>query len=166
MGPVFWAIKEAMLQISFSNVNLSSSVTPRSWRELETFKLRLHKVKGGWSVLGQLIVIECMLWGLSFFPHIEHYDLILNECLFKELATFIWLSAYKIILFLRSFHILVVSRMKSNETKTLPCGTPKTTDLNRLIPINQKHSSQLVKKIFKCIKIDPPTPFNIKEPGC
>ena len=34
--PHFWAIEEAILWICFSNVNLSSIVTPRSLRELET----------------------------------------------------------------------------------------------------------------------------------
>ena len=34
-------------------------------------------------------MIECVLRGLGFIPHVEHHNLILNMSLFKELATFI-----------------------------------------------------------------------------
>ena len=78
---------------------------PRSLRKLETFRSSPHKVIGewvGWGVLERLIVIECVLRGLSFIPHVENHDWILTKSLFKELVTFIWLegdatSAYKVV---------------------------------------------------------------------
>ena len=102
--PVF--LEDSILQICFSKVYLSSSVTPRSSRELEKFRSNPLKVNEAWGFPDRLIVIECVLWGLSFIPHIEHYNWILNKTLLKELSTFIWsdwdATAYKIILFSKS----------------------------------------------------------------
>ena len=47
--PVFWAMQEIILQICFSKVNFSLSVTSRSLRELETSKSSPHKVNGEWG---------------------------------------------------------------------------------------------------------------------
>ena len=77
--------------------------------ELEISRSSQHKVNegwGGWGVLDRLIIIECVLQGLSFIPQVEHHDCILTKSLFKELSTSAYKvasSAYEIILFSMSF---------------------------------------------------------------
>ena len=74
------------LHICFSKVNLSSSITPKSLSEIKTSSSSPHKFSGGWGVLNQRIVIECVLWRLSLIHHIEHPIRILTKSLFKKLA--------------------------------------------------------------------------------
>ena len=98
---VFWALEEAILQIYFSKVNLSTIVMPRSLSELEISRSSSHEVNGGWGILEWLIVIECVLCGLSFILLVEHHDWILIKSLLKQLAIFIQsegdaTSAYKV----------------------------------------------------------------------
>ena len=66
----------------FSKVNLLSSVTPRSLRELKTSRSSPHRVNGGWGgrdALDRPIVIECVLQRVNFISHVEHHDWILNN---------------------------------------------------------------------------------------
>ena len=67
---MFWATEEEKLRICISEVNLSSLVTLRILRELETSRSGPQKVNVGRGVLERLIVIECVL-GFSFIPHVE-----------------------------------------------------------------------------------------------
>ena len=102
-----------------------------------------HKVNGGWGVLEQLIVIECVLQGSSFIHLVKHRDSILtisiqgisNIYAIKGRCiqhTKLYLPHKKLIS--RSFYISAVHRMKINEPKTLLWGTPETKGLNWLKP--------------------------------
>ena len=87
-------------------------------------------------------MIICVLGGSNFIHHLESNNWVLNKSLFKELAKFIRLeedatsvykvmsSAYEIILVSWSSYISAVYKMKCNRSKTLPSGTPETTNLN------------------------------------
>ena len=71
----------------------------------------------------------------------------------KDLST-----ASLIILFSRSFLISAEYRTKNNGPKTLPWGTPQTTDLNWLKFLStETRCGRLVKISFKILKIGPPT---------